>query len=553
MATERAPGLERLGSINVDGSRKHPQPADVKGRFIRWRRVVYAILIAIYAGLPFVKIGGYPAMQLDVAARRFYLFGSVFNAQDFWRVALLVVIGGVGLLFLTAWVGRVWCGWACPQTVFLEGVYRRIERFFEGSREKRIRLLASPWTPEKIARKTGKHVSFLLVSMALAHVAMTFFVTPMGTLEMVLHGPAEHWTAFLWMSVITLALYFNFAWFREQLCIVVCPYGRLQSVLLDRDSLIIGYDVARGEPRGKVRKRPRKGRVQAPVLTPLGIPSTSTASTNTASITTSSTNTAPTSTPSVAAPEVASGSLTLPSLAQSAAAAVSAMQATGETTPVGDCVDCDRCVTVCPTGIDIRNGTQMECIACAQCIDACDDVMTRLGRPKGLIRYDSQNGLEGTPKRLFRPRLAVYGAMLAVASVIFLVATVARQPFEANPLRVRGAPYLIENGSIRNQFELHLVNKNPVDSELSVEVRAPIPLDVTLARTSVTLEPLGHFRLPVFLVVKHSDWKGPFEVTFHITDSASKTERDVKARFLGPAAGSASLTGEPNATARLDQ
>lgn len=647
MAREQ-PNLERLGSINVDGSRKHPQPADVKGRFMTARTWVYALLIVVYVALPFLKVGGYPALQLDVAARRFYLFGSVFNAQDFWRAAFLVVILGVGLLFVTAWVGRVWCGWACPQTVFLEGVYRRIERWVDGPREKRIRMMHGPWTAEKVLRRIIKHALFLLISTGLAHVAMSFFVTPKGAFDMVRNGPNAHWTAFVWVTVVTLALYFNFAWFREQMCIVICPYGRMQSVLLDRDSLIIGYDVKRGEPRGKIRRNRRAAPARKSAdLVQLGVkagaPSakdraqgqeqaqgqtqtkdqaasqTQTEAQTTSQIqdqrasqdqtqsqdqTASQTQPeAPSETPP--APPT-SGSLALQSdeapapkstaqshengLAALASAAVAAAtpakssaingssassptapsssaskaqdascavavdaplakraqnldspRANSEPAPLGDCIDCNRCVVVCPTGIDIRNGTQMECIACAQCIDACDEVMRKVGRPTGLIRYDSQNGLEGSPKKTIRLRLVTYGGMLMVAAALFLLTSLSRQPFEANPLRVRGAPYVVDQNGIRNQFELHLVNKNPGRSTLSVEVRAPVPIKVILPHQSVSLDPLDHFRLPVFIQVQQEDWSGPFDVIFHIEDSASKSSRDFKSRFLGPSGPMASL------------
>lgn len=470
MATKDAPNLHRLSVINTDGSRKHPQPADVNGRFLRARRIVYAVLIAIYVAMPFVHVDGRPAVQLDVAARRFYLFGSVFNAQDFWRAVFLLLLLGTAILFVTTWLGRVWCGWACPQTVFLEGVYRRIERFIEGPREKRIRLDKAPWGASKAAKKVAKHAAFLVVSLVLANVALAFFVSLPTTFEMVRHSPTENWTAFLWVATFTAILYFNFAWFREQLCIVICPYGRLQSALIDRHTLVIGYDTARGEPRGKLSKK-------LPVVQP-------------------------------AAAE-----------------------------KKGDCVDCNRCVVVCPTGIDIRHGLQLECIGCAQCIDACDEVMTKVGRPTGLIRYDSMAGLDGEKRQVVRPRLLVYAGLATAAAVALVAVTVSRTPFEANLLRVRGAPYVLEAGKVRNQYELHLVNKNPEPTTFRVSVEADdVPIEVTIAAREVRVESLDHFRLPVFVSVKDSDYRGPFEIEIEVHDSASKQEREIKGRFLGPAA-----------------
>lgn len=480
MARSTRPNLDSLSSIKADGSRNHIHPADVKGRFVTRRNVVYVALIAIYLALPFVEIGGNPAIHLDIAARRFYLFGATFNAQDAWLIFFLITTVGFGLLFFTSWLGRVWCGWACPQTVFLEGVYRKVERWIEGPREKRIRLNASPASLEKTLRKTAKHAAFLLISLVLAHVFLSLFVSLRSLFEMVQHNPREHWGAFVWVMAITGVLYFNFAWFREQLCIVICPYGRLQSVLQDNDTLVIGYDEARGEPRGRITRQDREAR-------------------------------------KIALPQVSSD-----------------LAAPLDTRTRGDCVDCNRCVVVCPTGIDIRNGLQLECIGCAQCVDACDEVMEKVGRPKGLIRYDSLAGLAGQKRRVVRPRLVAYASALAVVASGLIIGLAARTPFEANMLRVRGAPYVLDGGHVRNQFELHLVNKNPGTAVFRVEVDTPAGTRITIPTDSVTLGSLESFRLPIFVSMDRDDFDGPFEIEVEVKDSLSRKEKHVSARFLGP-------------------
>lgn len=471
MSKETSGKEGRLSSIREDGSRRTIHPADVKGRFVTRRRTVYAVLIAIYVALPFVRVGGNPAVFLDIVHRKFYLFGQTFNAQDFWLVVFLLTSLGFGLLFLTAWLGRVWCGWACPQTVFLEGVYRRVERWFDGPRNQRLREANQPWTPKRMARAAAKHATYLAISFFLAHVLLSFFVSLGPLLRMMRSNPTEHWVAFLWVMVTTGALYFNFAWFREQLCVVICPYGRLQSAMQDDHSLVIGYDVARGEPRGKIRR----------------------------------------------------------------ASKVSLPQVRGE--PIqrqGDCIDCNRCVVVCPTGIDIRDGLQMECIGCAQCVDACDEVMIKVGREPGLIRYDSLAGLAGKPKKTMRPRLAAYGLFLSLALGGLVVGIAGRTPFEANVLRVRGTPYVLEEDTIRNQFELHLVNKNPSATQLQVKVSAPVDATFTLPTDSIELESLESFRLPVFIRVSKEAFSEPFDLTFEIRDGASSRTKIVKGQFLGP-------------------
>ncbi len=451
------PDIGRLATVRADGGRVAIHPADVRGKFIRARRWVFAALLAIYIAAPLVKVNGRPLVHLDVASRRFYLFGDTFNAQDFWIVLFLLTTFGFGLLFVTAWVGRVWCGWACPQTVFLEGLFRPIERFFDGPREKRLRMQKAPWTFGRMARAVGKHAAYLLVASFLTHVALSLFLSAWDLFGMIREGPANHPVAFTWSVVVTGLIYFNFAWFREQLCVIVCPYGRLQSVLTDRDSLIIGYDAKRGEPRGRA----------------------------------------------------------------------------GTTT--GACVDCNRCVQVCPTGIDIRQGLQLECLGCMQCIDACDAVMMKVGRPVGLIRWDSAKGFAGEKKRTLRPRLLIYGA-LAVASVVALTsALVLRSPFEANLLRARGVPWVAAGeGEVRNQFELHLVNKSPEKTTYAVAIAGPDAAKFVLPQKEISVGSLESFRLPLFVTARTKDVPAGFEFTVQVSDRRTGKERLMTGKFLGP-------------------
>lgn len=495
-----APSLERLSSIREDGSRKTIHPADVKGRFVTKRRVVYTLLIAFYLVLPFLRVGGQPALFLDIEGRRFFLLGATFNAQDFWLVIFLLTFFGFGLLFVTAWLGRIWCGWACPQTVFLEGVYRPIERFFDGPRVQRMRMQEAPWNLNKTWRRVAKHLVYILVSLGLAHVFLSLFVSIPSLVQMMQGHPREHWVAFLWVMSAAGLLYFNFAWFREQLCIVVCPYGRLQSALIDDHSLIIGYDKVRGEPRGKIRKE-RHPLPQVPSDAPL--------------------------------------------LRQETSSLDADLSPTPALAPLGDCIDCNRCVVVCPTGIDIRHGLQMECIGCAQCVDACDEVMMKVGRDPGLIRYDSLAGLAGEKKRLARPRLYLYGALLLIASTGLFLGLSARKPFEANLLRVRGVPYVLAAPDIRNQFELHLVNKNPSPSILRIELSSPVEAIFTTPSRAVELGSLESFRLPIFVSVPQEEFSAPFDVSIRIEDSVSSTAKTVTGRFLGPPNGRPAPTPSP--------
>jgi len=461
--------LDHLGVINTDGSRNHPCPADVDGRFTKARFWSRWALIAFFAVLPWIQIGDHPAVFIDIPRRSFFLFGFAFNAQDFFFFFFFLSGLGFALIVISALFGRLWCGWACPQTVFLEAVFRPIERWIDGPRNKQLRMRDAPWTTEKVLRRAAKHAFWIVMAFAITHIFLAYFISLERLWPMMLSSPTENWTAFLWMSVITGVLYFNFWWFREQLCIVICPYGRMQSALQDDNTYIIGYDELRGEPRGK--KKAKKGDE-------------------------------------------------------------------GKALPVvGDCVDCNKCVTVCPTGIDIRNGLQLECIGCANCIDACDDVMSKLGRKPGLIRYDTRHGLDGERSEFVRPRLFYYLAagLLGLTVATFWITT--RHSFEANVLRVQGAPYVVENARVTNRYMLHLVNKGNEQRTFKVFFKAEDQelgsgFAVTIPIKEVTLEALASQQVPVVVEEPQLLYKKGQQVRLHVT--ANDRERVVFAPFLGP-------------------
>jgi cytochrome c oxidase accessory protein FixG len=452
------PNRDSVTTIREDGSRFFLHPADVRGFWTRARRGSAALLIAVYLLLPWIPIGGYPAVFLDVAGRRFHLFGATLAFQDVWLLFFAITGLGFSLFFLTSLLGRVWCGWACPQTVFLDHVFRRVERWIEGDAVARRKLDAAPWTRSKIIRRAAKQVIFVLLAALITHLFLAYFVSLPELWSMMTHAPGEHWSAFLFVAIATGVLYFNFAWFREQLCLVICPYGRLQSVLIDDHSLVIGYDAKRGEPRAKA-----------------GTPD------------------------------------------------------------AGACIDCNRCVQVCPTGIDIRQGLQIECIACAACVDACDEVMTKVKRPTGLIRYDSTSAFAGARTRWLRPRIALYLVLLCagVTAATWAVSTV--RPANLGVTRLGGMPYIVDQDTVRNQFLVRLVNKRDQPATFRVTAEGA-GLRQTGLEQPIVLGPLAEEVRPLVVSVARVDYTGPFSFVVTVRPEGGAYELRREVSFTGPEA-----------------
>ena len=456
--TLKRPTIDSVTTINQDGSHYILHPADVHGRFTVARRLFALCLIAVYVLLPWIPINGNPAVFLDVENRRFHLFGLTFLAQDLW-LAFFVVSGvGFALFYLTALFGRLWCGWACPYTVFLEHVVRRLERWIEGDATSRRRLDNAPWNSAKILRRGLKLLSFFLASLVIAHFFLAYFVSLPRLWKMMMHNPLDHWMAFSVVMFLTVALFFCFSWFREQFCIVLCPYGRIQSALTDDHTLTVGYDMGRGEPRGKA-----------------GSPG------------------------------------------------------------AGDCINCLRCVQVCPTGIDIRNGLQLECIGCSACVDACNDVMKKLDRPKGLVRYDSMQGLQGKRTRWIRPRIVAYTVLMAVG-VLALGLTMRRlHGFQATLTRMTGAPYYVGEAGVRNQFQLRIINKQQTEQEYRVTLdKAPQGTLLGGVSGSLKVAPQSEQQQVLMIEIPRAVYTGKQSMQISVTNAAMQDTQIIEFEFTGP-------------------
>ena len=457
-ASLKEPTLDSVTTINADGSRYFLHPADTRGKFTLLRRLVGILLLAIYVLLPWIPINGHPAVFLDLGQQRFHFFGVTFAVQEVWLLFFVITGLAFSLLYVTALFGRIWCGWTCPYTVFLEHVYRRIERCLEGDAAARRRLDAAPMSAAKFARRAVKHAAFLIVSAVIAHIFLSYFVSVEQLYGMMHDSPLDHVKSFGVVTFITAVLYFGFAWFREQFCIILCPYGRFQSVLTDEDTLVVGYDAKRGEPRGKANDP-----------------------------------------------------------------------------NAGACVDCHRCIQVCPTGIDIRNGLQIECIGCAACIDACDDIMTKLKRPKGLIRYSSNRGLEGKSTRWVRGRTILYSGLLALGMIALTISLLSVKPVRANLVRMPGQPFFLTETTVRNHFRLRLVSKRNEATQFHLRLAGgPEGSQIAAAEAIQELPPLGEDLFTVPIEVPIANYRGTFDFRVIVEGEDGKELTRTAGAFAGP-------------------
>ena len=389
---------DSIGTVTEDGKRAWVYPKKPSGRYFEMRKIVSYALLTFFLAAPFIKINGNQFLLFNILERRFNVFGLPFWPQDFYLVVMSMLIGIVFIALFTVSFGRVFCGWICPQTIFMEMVFRRIEFWIEGDRNKQRKLDRQEWNAEKIRKRAIKWSIFLLISFTIANVFLAYLIGSDKLFRYIKEGPLEHLGTLFPLLIFTAVFYFVFAWFREQVCIIACPYGRLQSVLLDNKSIVVAYDHKRGEgEKGRKKFRKKEDR-----------------------------------------------------------------QALGH----GDCIDCLQCVNVCPTGIDIRNGTQLECVNCTACIDECDHIMESINLPKGLIRYASEDEIEKGEKFKLTARMKGYIAVLTILVGMLCGMLLLRNDVEARVLRLPGQLFEHKGETlISNVFTYKLVNKTTRDIE----------------------------------------------------------------------------------------
>ncbi len=452
-----------LSTVDADGKRVWLYPKKPKGNFTRYRQWVSYALLGILFAAPFVRIDGHPLLLFNVFERKFIILGQVFWPQDFFLFVIGFIASVVFIILFTVVFGRIFCGWICPQTIFMEGVFRRIEYWIEGDYMAQKKLKKQAWGADKILKKTSKHILFIAISVLITHTFMSYLLGTDRVREIITSNPLENMAGFTAMLVFTGLFYGVFSRMREQVCTTICPYGRLQGVLLDRNSLVISYDHRRGEQRGKWRKGQDR-----------------------------------------------------------------------EQQGMGDCIDCHQCVLVCPTGIDIRNGTQLECINCTACIDACDSIMERIDKPKGLIRYASEeNIVTGTPFK-FSARIKAYSFVLCALLASLVVLLLIRSDFEATITRTPGMLYQErDNGAISNLYQLSIVNKTNAPSAVKLELLSPEG-EIEMIGEPITLETQGKGEGAFFVVIDPKHLNSVSERIEVGVFSEDKLINTVNTKFLGP-------------------
>jgi len=406
---------DSISTVDKSGKRIWIYPKMPKGKFYEYRKYVSYVLLALLFAMPFIKVGGKPFMLFNVLETEFIIFGVYFAPQDFHLFVIAMLIGMIFIALFTVVYGRLFCGWVCPQTIFMEMFFRRIEYWIEGDANAQKRLNKAPWTSQKYIKKISKQAIFILISMLISHTFLSYIIGVDQVWKIVTEPINQHLGGFIAMVAFTGAFYGVFSTLREQVCTTICPYGRLQGVLLDEDSLAVAYDFERGEPRGKLVKQKKTKKTNDALNVKLD---------------------------------------------------------TVEPPPKGDCVDCGLCVQVCPTGIDIRNGTQLECVNCTACMDACDEVMIKIKRPTGLVRIDSHNGIVKKKKSIWNTRVAAYTAVLIILVGLESFLFISRSEVETLFLRTPGMLYqTTEDGYISNLYNYQLINKSEKEMDITFKAK----------------------------------------------------------------------------------
>ncbi|RNC84654.1 MAG: cytochrome c oxidase accessory protein CcoG [Balneola sp.] len=465
-----------LATVNEKGGRNWIYPKKPSGRYYRARNIVALLLLGFFFSGPFIEINGQPLLMIDVIEREFVIFGVAFWPQDLHLLVFGMLAFILGVVLFTTIFGRLFCGWACPQTIFMEMVFRRIEYWIEGDASDQIRLKKAPWNAEKILKKGSKHAIFYGMAFLISNLFLAYVMGKDDWIELVTDPPSEHLAGLSAMIIFSGVFYGVFAFMREQVCHFVCPYGRMQSVMLDNNSINVMYDYVRGESRARVGDRKK----------------------------------------------VESGAFSIADLGLE------------EGATFGDCIDCYQCVQVCPMGIDIRNGTQLECTHCTACIDACDDIMDKIDKPRGLIRYSSENAIRSEKRKILTPRIMGYSAVLLALLTTFVVLLSMRSDLETTILRERGTLFQeLPDNRISNIYTIKVINKTFEEIDYELALISPPGQLVSLGMiNSVPGQSLVEGRFMVQISKEHLDGLQT-DISFIVMADGEQIET-VKTGFLGP-------------------
>ncbi len=535
---------DHIATVGADGKRIWLYPKKPSGRLTSARHWASYVYIAIFLTLPFIKIGGEPFFMLNVVERRFILWGLAFGPQDFYLFGLAMLTFLVFIILFTVVFGRLFCGWACPQTVFMELVFRRIEYAIEGDHSAQKRLNEGPWTPEKLRKKTLKHAIFLAIAVIVANWFLAYIIGMDEVRKIVSEPVGQHAGGFAAMLLFSLIFYGVFAFLREQVCVTICPYGRLQGVLLVKETIVVAYDFIRGEPRGKLKKQPAAAPKPVEAMAKAGgegmafsLPVVSNLAAEQPVFVEKKHHEHGDGTNCTGKCDDCKSRHEDDEVPEKnpVQTAFSLAELSEKTRELGDCIDCKLCIQVCPTGIDIRNGTQLECVNCTACIDACDEVMDKISRPRGLIRYDSQTGIAERRRRIFTPRATAYSALLVALVGLDVFMFSRRAGVDMLVLRTPGMLFQqVDSTHITNLYNIEIVNKTARDC----------PVELVLATPGGVVRPVGK---PFSVVPKGENQKGEYfvefptallhgrknELTFQLF-SNGKLLDEGKTNFLGP-------------------
>lgn len=463
MSEDKEGFRDRISTVNEKGKRVWVFPKKPKGKFFNYRKLTSYSLLALLFALPHIKVHGDQFLLLNVIERKFIIFGYIFWPQDFYIFAIASILAVVFVIVFTIIFGRIFCGWVCPQTIFMEMIFRRIEYWIEGDYTHQKKLDSQVWNGEKIRKRVLKHSIFWIISFAIANTFLAYIIGKDQLWEIQTDNVGNHVGGLISIAVFTTVFYMVFSRLREQVCTTICPYGRLQGVLLDPNTMVVAYDYKRGEERAKFKKNEDRAAIGK-----------------------------------------------------------------------GDCIDCKLCVHVCPTGIDIRNGTQLECINCTACIDECDTMMEGVGLKKGLIRFVSENGIKNGTNFQWTRRVKAYVALLFGLFALLITLLVTRQDFQATIFRQRGTTYQTNNsGYISNIFEINLSNKTRNNYNVNLKLDDNIG-KIELVVHNLKLKQEAHLKDRFIVKYPYSAMEnGKRNITIIILGNGKEIER-VKVRFLGP-------------------